>query len=212
VPSPRKTAPHSETADRILAAAEEIFAGHGLAGARTEAIAVRAGVNKALLYYYFGSKRNLYRAVLRNLLEQLNQVVSPADSSSASSRERLAAFVEGYFDFLASHPNYPLLIQREAMESRGEVEWMKREYFLPFRRRFFSLIERGMREGELRRVDPKQAAFSVMGVTTSYFAAAVIWSALHGRDLLQPAALKARRKALVDFIGYGLFRPPGRPS
>lgn len=212
MPRTRKTPTRAETASRILAAAEESFAERGLAGARTERIAARAGVNKALLYYYFGSKRNLYRAVLRNLLEQLSRVIARDDSGAGSARERLVSFVEGYFDFLASHPTYPLLMQREAMESRGEVDWMKREYFLPFRRRFLHLIECGIRAGEFRRVDPKQAVFSVMGATTSYFAAAAIWSAFHGRDLLRPAALAARRRALVDFLSYGLFQPDGRRS
>lgn len=208
----RKKPSRVETASRILAAAEESFAKHGLAGARTERIAARAGVNKALLYYYFGSKRNLYRAVLRNLLGHLGRLIEGDESAPESLRERLIAFVEGYFDFLASHPNYPLLIQREAMESRGEIDWMRREYFLPFRRKFFDLIEGGVRSGEFRRVDPKQTAFSVMGATTSYFAAAAIWSGLHGRELLRPAALERRRRALVDFLSYGLFPADGRRS
>jgi TetR/AcrR family transcriptional regulator len=212
MPRTRKPATQAETASRILAAAEESFAEHGLAGARTERIAALAGVNKALLYYYFGSKRNLYRAVLRNLLEQLSRVAGPDGAPGGSPRERFIAFVEGYFDFLATHPNYPRLMQREAMESKGEIDWMKREYFLPARRRFLDLIECGIRAGEFRRGDPQQTAFSVMGATTSYFAAAAIWSAFHGRDLLRPSALAARRRALVDFLSYGLFRTDGRRS
>lgn len=201
-----------ETSGRILAAAEESFAAHGLAGARTERIAARAGVNKALLYYYFGSKRHLYRAVLRNLLDQLIPLVGPAQSASASARDRLVAFVEGYFDFLASHPNYLRLIQREVMESKGEIDWIMQTYYRPLLRQVIALIERGVRQGELRRVDPQQAAFSIMGTTASYFAAATIWNRYFGRALLGPAALRARRAALLDFIGHGLFRPAGRAS
>lgn len=208
----RKKQARVETASRILAAAEESFAKHGLAGARTDRIAALAGVNKALLYYYFGSKRNLYRAVLRNLLDQVSHIIGGDEQAPGSAREGLIAFVEGYFDFLASHPNYPLLMQREAMESHGEIDWMKREYFLPFRRKFNDLIEGGVRAGELRRVDPKQTAFSVMGATTSYFAAAAIWSGKDGHELLRPAALAARRRALIDFLSHGLFPADGRRS
>lgn len=196
-----------QSAGRILAAAEEIFAAHGLAGARTERIAAQADVNKALLYYYFGSKRNLYRAVLRHLLDQLTHRVVSGEPASASPRERLAGFVEGYFDFLASHPNYLRLIQREVMESKGEVDWIMRDYYRPLLSRLIALIESGIRQGELRRIDPEQAAFSIMGTTASYFAAATIWRRYFGRRLLGPAALAARRSALLDFIGYGLFRP-----
>jgi TetR/AcrR family transcriptional regulator len=208
----RNSLPRGDREGRILAAAEEIFAAHGLAGARTERIAARAGVNKALLYYYFGSKRNLYRAVLRHLLEQLGQLAGPAEAIGASPRQRLVAFVDGYFDFLVSHPNYPRLIQREVMETKGEVDWIMREYHRPLLTRLTALIEAGIRKGELRRVDPKQAVLSIMGATTSYFAAAPIWSRYFGLRMLGPAALAARREALVDFIGYGMLRPGRRPS
>ncbi|HVB98055.1 MAG TPA: TetR/AcrR family transcriptional regulator [Candidatus Dormibacteraeota bacterium] len=211
-PRQRKAPPRLETAGRILAAAEESFAAHGLAGARTERIAAHAGVNKAMLYYYFGSKQNLYRAVLRHLLDQLGHMAAPGQPAPASPRERLVAFVEGYFDFLASHPNYLRLIQREVMESKGEIDWIMREYYRPLLDRLIGLIESGIRRGELRRVDPQQAAFSIMGTTASYFAAATIWSRYFGRPLLGPAALETRREALLDFVGYGLFRPARRPS
>ncbi len=206
MPQPRTRKQHPETADRILAAAEEAFAAHGLAGARTERIAARAGVNKALLYYYFRSKRDLYRAVLRHLLEQLHRTSEPGADAPSSSREQLAGFVNRYFDFLATHPNFPRLMQREVMESKGELDWVLRDYYRPLLEGLVRLIAQGVRRGEFRRVDPQQSALTLMGATTSYFAAP-LWGRFLGRDLLEPAALEARRHALLDFLGYGLFRP-----
>jgi AcrR family transcriptional regulator len=211
VPYKHAKRPRVETAGRILAAAEEGFAAHGLAGARTERIAARAGVNKALLYYYFGSKRNLYRAVLEHLFDEFRRTIGPADSPPRSPRERLIDFVNRYFDFLASHPNFPRLIQREVMESKGELDWILRDYYRPLLGGVVALIESGIRRGEFRRVDPQQACLSLMGATTSYFAAP-LWSRFLGRDLLRPAALEARRRALVDFLSYGLFRPARRAA
>src|SRR5580704_5310390 len=104
-------------ARRILAAAEQHFAAEGMAGARTEEIAAAARANKAMLYYYFGNKRRLHRAVLENLLRQLVNRSSFPAMKKQSPRQKLRAFVEGYFDFLATHPNYPRLVQREAMEA-----------------------------------------------------------------------------------------------
>jgi TetR/AcrR family transcriptional regulator len=204
-----KRAKRPETAGRILAAAEEGFAAHGLAGARTERIAARAGVNKALLYYYFGSKRELYRAVLEHLLEELRRTIGPADSPPRPPRERLLDFVNRYFDFLASHPNFPRLVQREVMESKGELDWILRDYYRPLMRGVVTLIESGIRRGEFRRVDARHACLTLMGATTSYFAAP-LWSRFLGHELLQPAALEARRRALLDFLSYGLFRPERR--
>jgi TetR/AcrR family transcriptional regulator len=206
VPRSRPTRARPDSARRILAAAEASFAAHGLAGARTERIAADAAVNKALLYYYFGSKRGLYRAVLRHLLDELRRSTGLTDDSPPQrAGERLLAFVNGYFDFLASHPNYPRLIQREVMESKGELDWILRDYQRPLIRRIVGLIEAGIRSGELRRVDARQAAFSILGATTSYFAIAPLWSHFLGRDLLRARALEARRRALLDFLRHGLF-------
>lgn len=210
--TPKRVTRHRpETAGRILAAAEEAFAAHGMAGARTERIAARARVNKGLLYYYFGSKRDLYRGVLRQLLEEFCQTISPAESPRQPARERLIGFVNSYFDFLASHPNFPRLVQREVMESKGELEWILHDYYRPVLRGVVGLIEEGIRRGEFRRVDAQQASLTLMGATTSYFAAP-LWGRFLGRDLLRPAALEARRRALVDFLCYGLFRREGRES
>lgn len=206
----RKEAQNPETPRRILAAAEASFAAHGLAGARTERIASRAGVNKALLYYYFGSKRNLYRAVLRHLLDELRRSIVPPGATPRLARERLEAFVTGYFNFLACHPNYPRLIQREVLESQGEIEWILRDYQRPLLRSFIAILEAGVREGEFRKIDPEQASLSVFGAMVSYFAAAPLWSRFLGRDLLRPAALDARRRALLDFLSHGLLPAPRR--
>src|ERR1700691_231391 len=100
-------------ARRILAAAERHFAAEGMAGARTEEIAAAAHANKAMLYYYFGNKRRLHRAVLENLFRQLRAAYA-APRKEPSPRDRLRALVVGYFDFLATHPNYPRLVQRES--------------------------------------------------------------------------------------------------
>src|SRR5271155_3681907 len=91
----------------ILAAAEDPFAARGMAGARTEEIAAAAHANKAMLYYYFGNKNQLHRAVLENLFGQLREVIYAPAPRSSTSRNRLFGFVNGYFNFLATHPNYP---------------------------------------------------------------------------------------------------------
>jgi len=71
----RRRARSAETRAAILSAAEQVFAKAGLAGARTDDIAAAAGVNKALLYYYFKSKRGLYEAVLDDHFREFNRRV-----------------------------------------------------------------------------------------------------------------------------------------
>jgi AcrR family transcriptional regulator len=206
----RRKVKNPETARRILAAAEQHFAAHGMAGARMDEIAVAAQANKAMLYYYFENKERLHRAVLENLFDQLRQVVYAPPAPKATSRKRLLQWVNGYFDFLATHPNYPRLVQRESMNATPQFRWIVREYFQPFHRYLTRLIGKGVANREFRKVDAHQAVFTLLGMTAFYFAAAPAISKLVNRNLLSPRALKERKNALVDFLEHGLMRADAR--
>jgi len=206
----RRKVEHPATAGRILAAAERHFAAQGMAGARTEEIALAAHANKAMLYYYFGNKRRLHRAVLENLFRQLRGGVYASPKKETTPTEQLRSYVSAYFDFLTSHPNYPRLVHREAMEGKRNFDWIVRQYLRPFHNQLANTIRDGIAKGEFRRVDPDHMVFSILGMTTSYFAAAPIMGAVVGQQLLAAAALTERRRALLDFIDHGLVRPKGR--
>src|SRR5208337_5468684 len=83
----------AETREIILEAAERIFGDEGLEGARTEAIAAAAGVNKALLYYYFRSKDGLYRAVLEGYVADFNRRALEVLSSEGSASSLLLRYI-----------------------------------------------------------------------------------------------------------------------
>jgi TetR/AcrR family transcriptional regulator len=207
----RKKQENPETAGRILAAAEELFAAGGVAGTGTEAIAEAARVNKAMLFYYFKNKRQLHRAVLENLFREFGVSVYLLRNKFDKPRKQLLALAAGYFDFLAAHPNYPRLLQREAMEGSANFKWIVGEYFEPFYQELVRAISRGVTARDIRKIDPELTAFSILGVTMSYFAAAPILSRLAKRDLLTPAAIAKRRESLLDWIEHGLI-PEGELS
>jgi TetR/AcrR family transcriptional regulator len=198
------------TARHILAAAEEHFAAQGMAGARTEEIAAAAHANKAMLYYYFGDKSRLHRAVMENLLRQLRNAAFAPVAAKTTSRDRLIAWMNGYFDFLATHPNYPRLVQREVMDTAPKFDWIVREYFRPFHKRLRGLIEEGVASGEFREVDAHQTVFTLLGMTVFYFAAAPVMSEVAGHNVLSAQALKIRKRALLDFLDHGLMRRQAR--
>src|SRR5579864_793644 len=100
-----------ESRAAILRAAAAEFAEHGVAGARTDAIARQAKVNKALLYYYFKDKETLYDAVLDNAFSGLKTTVFRVLDSDLPPREKLLAYVGAYFDFVAANQIYPKLMQ-----------------------------------------------------------------------------------------------------
>jgi TetR/AcrR family transcriptional regulator len=205
----RPRAKNPETARRILAAAEQIFAQRGLAGARTDEIAAAAHANKAMLYYYYGNKQRLYHAVIENLFSQLRNSIGAARPTNGSPRGHLVAYVNGYFDFVSTHPNYPRIVQREVMESGPQLHWIVQQYFRPFHRRLCRAIEEGIAAGEFQAVDPHHTVFSIIAITVFYFAAAPVLSEVLGRDAL-PQAVAARKRAILDFLKRGLFRPPKR--
>jgi AcrR family transcriptional regulator len=112
----------AETRERILDAAEQAFSEHGLAGARVASIAAAADANKAMLYYYFGSKDGLYTAVLERAVDA---VVSMAEAvlvaSDAPPDQRVLAFIEGYRDFLSTRPKLVRLMAHEVLSGGARI-------------------------------------------------------------------------------------------
>src|SRR5580698_2641434 len=143
---PRKlSSDRSATARRILAAAEHHFAAQGMAGARTDEIAIFAHANKAMLYYYFGDKRRLHRAVLENLIRKVRRGFESAVSRTATPRQRILAFVDAYFDFRATHPRFPQILMWMMMSEPAEARWLARTHFLPGHRLLQRVIEDGIK-------------------------------------------------------------------
>jgi len=192
----------------ILAAAEQIFAKSGLAGARTDGIASEAGVNKALLYYYFKSKAGLYEAVVEDHFHDFNRQALEVLAAPGSVRSVLLRYVSLYFDFISTRQRYAALYQ-QLMTARGKpLERLVRKYFVPRSQAFQKLLERGIRNGELRRVDARHTAISVVGLIVFYFSAAPVLQMLGHADAYSAANLTRRKQEVLDFIRYGLFRDP----
>ena len=97
----------------ILAAARAEFSAKGLAGARVNEIAARAGVNKQLIYYYFGSKDDLYRAALEAVYTEIRSLEQELRLGGMEPEEAMAALVSFSFDYLARHPDFIGLINHE---------------------------------------------------------------------------------------------------
>jgi TetR/AcrR family transcriptional regulator len=192
----------------ILAAAERLFAGSGLDGTRTETIAAEAGVNKALLYYYFESKDALYEAVLENHVSEFFQRAAAVLNSKEKAGDTVLAYVGMSFDFIAARPHFPALIQRLSMSGGRPFERLARKYSAPLAERLAQVIRHGIRSGEFRRVDPEHTVISLVALTRFHFAVAPIVRAVTGRDPYDPDNVSRRRNEVLDFVRYGLFRNP----
>jgi len=198
----------AETREAILEAAERIFGDEGLAGARTEAIAAAAGVNKALLYYYFRSKDGLYRAVLEGYLADFNRQALELLSSKGSARSLLLRYINIHFDFIGAHRHHGPLFQRMLMADQKSLVRLARQYFLPRSKALLKVIERGMRTGEFRRMDSTHAAISLLSLIVFYFSSAPVLRAVSGIDAYAKANLARRKKEVLKFVRYALFKDP----
>src|SRR5712691_11839152 len=113
----RKRLPRAEREERMLDAAETVFGRHGFQVASMDEIARRSGITKALLYQYFGSKEGLYEACVERGRADLFEVLREAVSAAPPGREQLAAFVNGYFDFVEENRGVWWLLYGEASSS-----------------------------------------------------------------------------------------------
>ena len=195
----------------ILEQAIAEFAAQGVAGARTAAIAEAAGVNKALLYYYFKDKESLYAASLEAVFSGLVEALLPLLESALSPGEKLLRFARAHFEYLIRHPDYPRLIQQEmsCAGSRGEPSGgfraISTAHFIPLQRAGMRAVEQGIASGELRPVEGAGTLSAVIGMNVFYFISAPIMRALRGADPFSPRARRAHIACSLDFIAAALF-------
>ena len=198
-----------QTRARILDAAVRQFSASGLAGARTEQIAEEAGVNKALLYYYFKSKEDLYAAALEFVFEGVRTASIAVLEARASAGERFLQIVLNQFDRAFSYPDLQSLIQQEMVRlHQGEEHRMARmakKFFRPMWDKLEEVLEEGIASGELIRVDPAQMRYAALGANALYFLTAPLTRLAFDIDPMEQSELELRRKAAVKFLGRAIF-------
>lgn len=200
----------AETRGRILDAALSEFAANGLAGARTEQIATAAGVNKALIYYYFESKEKLYSAALETVSARVRDRSMAVFLRDASPGERLLRAALEHFDRILTQREFQSLMQQEMMRmhkgEEGELPILVKRVFAPLHAMFQSLVREGISSGELIEVDWFQMVLSALGGNVFYFLSAPIWKEILAFEPFDEQALRARRVAIVEFLGQAIFQ------
>lgn len=148
---------------RILDGAAEEFAAAGFAGARIDRIARRTRLNVRMIYYHFGSKKGVYRAVLENIYEQMSAILEALPPSAPN--RALEAF-GAYVDLLTRHPRFADVLVRELLDGAKHLKalWKERpELFKQIHVHARAIYEQGAASGELRPLDP---TLTVMTVTS----------------------------------------------
>lgn len=195
--------------DRILQAAIREFSEHGLAGARTGAIAAAAQVNKALLYYYFRDKEALYTAALEEVAGKVAGDALAVLGLDCSAGERVLRFALQHFDRILSHQGFQSLMQQEMVRFRSgrshAMGIIAKSAFQPMWDRALNLVSEGIGSGELCNVDPMQMMYAALGANVFYFLSAPMVRIVAAIDPLEPAAMAARRTTAIEYLGQTIF-------
>ena len=197
------------TKQAILDAAKVEFAEKGLAGARVDTIAEQSGANKRMLYYYFGSKEDLYVAVLEDVYGAMRQTESDLDLTHLEPLAALQKLIEFKFDYYLRNP---IVIRILAGENLHEARFLKRSKQLRDMHVWLvesleTVLAAGRKMGVMKAgIDPVQLYISIAGLSYFYFANAATLSTAFDRVLMSATELKRRRSHAVEVI-LGYVRP-----
>src|SRR6267142_6229159 len=191
------------TRRKLLTAARREFAKSGLAGARVDEIAARAGVNKRLVYHYFGDKDALYLAVLEWVYEEIRAKERRLNLAGLPPERAIRKLIESSCDHLAAHPDFILLLNDENRGGARHVRGSRKLEAMhsPLVSMVSTILSEGVRAGTFRRgINPVHLYISIAGLSYFFFSNTPTLSAIFGSDLSSAAAKRARRKHVVDLV------------
>jgi AcrR family transcriptional regulator len=204
--------PRSRDADRsqlaILASARDEFAQRGLAGARMDSIAERAGLNKRLIYYYFGSKDDLFLAVLEGTYANIRQAEQRLHLDEVEPVEAIRRLISFTWHYYLEHPEFITLLNSENLHRAEHLKRSDRiqEMNSPLVQLLDNVLERGRRDNLFRAgVDAVQLYISIASLCYFYLSNNDTLSAVFGRNLRAPKAMAQRLSHMTELVlGYVL--------
>ncbi len=199
-----------DTADRILDAAEVLFAERGFSGTTLRDVASRVGVRNPSLYNHFASKEALYSAVLERvtypLLESLNELLADSEQGADSTRR----FVEHIWELLARHPNLPRLIQHETLTGGGRLSPTLRDAIRPIFERAREAVESSPARQHWKEDQLPLLVLAMYHTVVGYFSIAPLYRELNDVDLLSSEALERQTRFFGELVELVLGRRHSR--
>lgn len=205
---PPATRNAAKTRQRILDAAEDVFAARGLEGTRMAAIASLAGCNQALLYHYFSSKDELFTAVLEQIYAKIRSAEQALDLGHLAPMDAMQRLVEFSFDYVRQNPSFIKLINDENMHGAEHLKKSSdaRQLNTPLVATIEGILQEGVAQGAFRRgVDPIQLYITIASIAYFFTANRATLSVIF--DLPDAdAAFELRRAHIVEVV-LGYLRP-----
>jgi AcrR family transcriptional regulator len=201
-----RTRDAERTRESIRRAALAEFAERGLGGARMDSIAGRAGIDKKLIYYYFGSKEGLFLAALELTYADIRAAEAGLQLDELDPVEAIRRLVTFTWNHFIAHPEFLALLNSENLHRAQHLKrsLQIREMNSPIVRMLDDLLERGRRTGVFRGgVDPLQLYITIAALPFFYISNSATLSTVFGRDLMTPKAQAERLSHTIDVVlGY----------
>src|SRR5690554_2974842 len=190
-----------DTEEQILSAAETVFQKKGMDGARMQEIADEAGINKALLHYYYRSKQLLFEAVFSSAFSLLAPQINKILNDDSSIEDKVRNFTNNYISFISKHPYLPNFIIQELNRNPKFFEKIQQNSAFPTFDKFENQVALEVEQGILKPTDGKQLFINIISMNIFPFIATPLIKGLtQVDDKGFQDLMEARKNALSDFI------------
>lgn len=170
---PKSPGIDEDTRADILAAARKVFAIRGFAGTSIREVSEAARVNKAMIYYYFRDKVDLYRSVLSDSFDAMLDIWShQVFRGDAPARRKIQKYIEGFISFQHKNEDLRRILAMEFSATgtkSGNLKWIAKHYFAKNHAALVKILEAGMRSGELKKMNPLMAVVALIGMIIHSF-------------------------------------------
>jgi AcrR family transcriptional regulator len=191
----------TNTENQILEAAKSIFQSKGMDGARMQEIADKAGINKAMLHYYYRSKQMLFEAVFKHsfllLAPQLNKILN--DDSSVE--EKIRNFTFNYISFIIKHPYLPNFIIQELNRNPGFAESLKHAEGFPNIEKFKQQLNDEIEKGIIKPIKAEQLFINILALNVfPFIGKPLLKTLINVDDATFKQLIENRKTEVADFI------------
>lgn len=177
-----KKAKDENTEGIILNAAKSVFQSKGMDGARMQEIADKAGINKALLHYYYRSKQLLFEAVFKNAFSLLAPQLNAILNDDSSIEDKVRNFTSNYISFINQHPYLPTFVIQELNRNPDFILKMKDSPSFPNIEKFKNQVKTEVEEGLIKPISAEQLFMNIMALNVFPFVAKPLLMAFTNTD------------------------------
>ncbi|QIK54489.1 TetR/AcrR family transcriptional regulator [Dysgonomonas sp. HDW5A] len=195
------------TEQTILEAAEQEFLEKGFAGAKTTAIAKRAGVNHAMIHYYFRTKENLFTMVFQQKIRILAESFSQSFNQDLSFFDQLKLAIGTHFDFIAANPRLLFFVYGEIITNDRRKKMLVQSVFPKLKgivKRLKDGIDAEVENGTIRFIRPTELLMNIIALNAITFLAMPLLQIIKRNNNEVEKLLKQRRENNIQFIINGL--------